>query len=461
VRRPGALAAAGLFAAAVAGGAALAAPSAPAATAAVAVKGACTSRAAAGCERCEITLGHQVELRPAGAALTASCPSMASGRYELDVKVPVKLVPPDNSASSAGAPAGGAPGAAGGTKQPTFFQVFASFGAQGRDERGRANAVLPETPQASWSWWNPSGMTVDRTEVVEIPQRAAIDVTFTLSDPQYYLPAEAERAAHRDGRLFIDRGAVMRLTRVPAQAAAQPAEVRDFSNATLARVVPGRATKAQVRALLGKPWRDMHHGDEENPANDVWDYRGQDASGSYLVHIEFDPHDIRDARRQDPAQGGIRCGNGCEGPAARSRQALAADLHRQHRHRAAIHALHTGSPRRLRAEHVQQWQVVLRDWYGERGHPMKRSQRLALCCCSPCTNAAVGGRLNRGQDPPVGRRGIAAISIRRAGADEQGRDYRVRPDLAGAGSYPGSDSVPDRPVVQQTGSQGGCTSRAS
>jgi hypothetical protein len=256
------------------------------------MKGACTSRAAAGCERCEITLGHEVELRAADASLTASCPSMASGRYELGVQVPVKLVPPENGASSAGAPPSGAPGAAGGTKRPTFFQVFASFGAQGRDARGLASTVLPETPRASWSWWNPSGMTVDRTATVEIPQRAAIDVTFTLSDPQYYFPAQAEGAAHRDGRLFVDPGTVMRLTRLPAQAATQPAAIRDFSAATLARIVPGRTTNAQVRKLLGEPWRDMHHGDEENPANDVWDYRGQDASGSYLVHIEFDPHNV-------------------------------------------------------------------------------------------------------------------------------------------------------------------------
>ena len=299
MRRLGALAAAGLLAAAAAtaepgaaAGGAEAAPSAPAATGAVAVKGACTSPAAAGCERCEITLGHEVELRAAATALTASCPSMASGRYELGVKVPVRLVPPNDSAGSGGVPPGGASGAAGGTKRPTFFQVFASFGVQARDERGRASAVLPDTPRASWSWWDPAGMTVDRTEVVEIPRRTAIDVTFTLSDPQYYRPAQAEGSAHLDGSLFIDHGTVVRLTRVPAQAASQPAEVRDFSNATLARVVPGRTTKAQVQRLLGKPWRDMLHGDEENPANDVWDYRGQDASGSYLVHIEFDPHDV-------------------------------------------------------------------------------------------------------------------------------------------------------------------------
>jgi len=135
-------------------------------------------------------------------------------------------------------------------------------------------------------------MTVDRTEVVEIPQRTAIDVTFTLTDPQYYWPAQAEGSAHRDGSLFIDRGTIIRLTRVPAQAAAQPAQARDISTATLARIVPGRTTKGQVQTLLGKPWRDMLHGDEEHPANDVWDYRGQDASGSYLLHIEFDPHDL-------------------------------------------------------------------------------------------------------------------------------------------------------------------------
>jgi hypothetical protein len=119
------------------------------------------------------------------------------------------------------------------------------------------------------------------------------------------VPTQAQGAAHHDGKLLIDRGTVMRLTRLPAQVAAQPSGVLDFSDATLARVVPGRTTKAQVRALLGEPWRDMLHGDEENPANDVWDYRGQNASGSYLVHIEFDPHNVVTLVAKIPHQAGF------------------------------------------------------------------------------------------------------------------------------------------------------------
>jgi hypothetical protein len=46
-------------------------------------------------------------------------------------------------------------------------------------------------------------------------------------------------------------------------------------------------------------------------------------------------------------------------------------------------------------------------------------------------------------------------TVRRAGADEQGRDYRVRPDLAGAGSYPGISRAPDRTALQQTAARGG------
>jgi hypothetical protein len=257
---------------------------------AAAVKGACTSRASAGCERCEIRLGHEVELPGADGALTASCSGMASGRYELAITVPVKLIAQQTDAKP----------------RPTFFQVFASFGAQQRDERGRTSAALPETPRASWSWWDPSGMTVDRTEVIDIPQRAAIEVTFTLNDAQYYLPAQAQGTAQRDGRLFINPGTVIRLTRAPAQAAvAQAAEARNFSDAVLARVVPGRTTKAQVRALLGEPWRDTRHGDEEHPANDVWDYRGRGADGTYLVHIEFDQRDIARLVAKIPEKSGV------------------------------------------------------------------------------------------------------------------------------------------------------------
>ena len=63
--------------------------------------------------------------------------------------------------------------------------------------------------------------------------------------------------------------------------------IREFSAETLAAVVPGRSTEKQVEALLGKPWR-TDAADEDEAIPESWDYRGKDADGIYLVHIEFD-----------------------------------------------------------------------------------------------------------------------------------------------------------------------------
>jgi hypothetical protein len=58
----------------------------------------------------------------------------------------------------------------------------------------------------------------------------------------------------------------------------------------LAKVVPG-ISKAQVKSLLGVPWRTVQYNDEEEVENEIWEYRGKDAQGAYRVHIEFDRHD--------------------------------------------------------------------------------------------------------------------------------------------------------------------------
>jgi outer membrane protein assembly factor BamE (lipoprotein component of BamABCDE complex) len=72
--------------------------------------------------------------------------------------------------------------------------------------------------------------------------------------------------------------------------------IRDFSDRTLAKVVPGHTTKADVEVLLGKPWRDTELDAEDvpqgDPSVDVWEYRGRDSHGTYRVHIEFDKHDV-------------------------------------------------------------------------------------------------------------------------------------------------------------------------
>jgi outer membrane protein assembly factor BamE (lipoprotein component of BamABCDE complex) len=60
----------------------------------------------------------------------------------------------------------------------------------------------------------------------------------------------------------------------------------------LAQVVPGKSTKARVKALLGTPWRVVQFNDcgeaMAGQSDETWDYRGRDAGGTFRVHIEFD-----------------------------------------------------------------------------------------------------------------------------------------------------------------------------
>ncbi|MFZ3238430.1 MAG: hypothetical protein WA417_15590 [Stellaceae bacterium] len=77
-----------------------------------------------------------------------------------------------------------------------------------------------------------------------------------------------------------------------ADDAADPGRPREFSAATLAKVTPGKTTQAQVERLLGKPWRTIFADDADEPGPVVWEYHGRDVSGAYLVHVEFDSHDI-------------------------------------------------------------------------------------------------------------------------------------------------------------------------
>jgi outer membrane protein assembly factor BamE (lipoprotein component of BamABCDE complex) len=61
----------------------------------------------------------------------------------------------------------------------------------------------------------------------------------------------------------------------------------------VAKILPGKSTKAQVESQLGKPYRiaqftDCGHSTTPPGQNDeVWDYRGKDAKGTYHLHIEF------------------------------------------------------------------------------------------------------------------------------------------------------------------------------
>jgi hypothetical protein len=77
---------------------------------------------------------------------------------------------------------------------------------------------------------------------------------------------------------------------VAAADAKPPAGIRAIDPQVLAKVVPG-ISKAQVKSLLGAPWRTVQYNDDEEVENEIWEYRGKDAQGAYRVHIEFDQHD--------------------------------------------------------------------------------------------------------------------------------------------------------------------------
>jgi hypothetical protein len=87
-------------------------------------------------------------------------------------------------------------------------------------------------------------------------------------------------------------GLCLVLTAGTAPDKAQPgaaAAARSIDPALLAKVVPG-ISKAQVKSLLGDPWRTVQYNDLDEVENEIWEYRGKDAHGTYRVHIEFDQH---------------------------------------------------------------------------------------------------------------------------------------------------------------------------
>ena len=95
-----------------------------------------------------------------------------------------------------------------------------------------------------------------------------------------------------------------------------PGIAREFSDATLAKVVPGQTTKAQVEALLGMPWRTTHSFKPHGSEPDVWEYRGRDSNGTYRVHVEFDSHNVTSLIAKIPGNTGQAPGRTAKTPPA-------------------------------------------------------------------------------------------------------------------------------------------------
>jgi hypothetical protein len=73
-----------------------------------------------------------------------------------------------------------------------------------------------------------------------------------------------------------------------------PSSASGISPQSLAKVVPDRSTKAEIKTLFGAPWRVVQFNDcgeaMEDQADETWEYRGSDASGTFRLHIEFNDH---------------------------------------------------------------------------------------------------------------------------------------------------------------------------
>jgi hypothetical protein len=64
----------------------------------------------------------------------------------------------------------------------------------------------------------------------------------------------------------------------------------------LAQIIPGVSTKADLRSLLGQPWRVVQFDDcgqaMAGQADETWEYRGTGPDGAYRVHVEFDDRGV-------------------------------------------------------------------------------------------------------------------------------------------------------------------------
>jgi hypothetical protein len=79
-----------------------------------------------------------------------------------------------------------------------------------------------------------------------------------------------------------------------AAAASEPGagtSIGTVSSRQWTKVVPG-LSKAQVRSLLGAPWRTVQYNDLDEVENEIWEYRGADSSGTFRIHIEFDRRNV-------------------------------------------------------------------------------------------------------------------------------------------------------------------------
>jgi hypothetical protein len=76
----------------------------------------------------------------------------------------------------------------------------------------------------------------------------------------------------------------------------EPANGRSLDRSAIAKIVPGQSTKAEIKSLLGEPWRVVQFNDcgeaMDDQADETWEYRDDGQDGSYRLHVEFDDRGV-------------------------------------------------------------------------------------------------------------------------------------------------------------------------
>jgi len=74
----------------------------------------------------------------------------------------------------------------------------------------------------------------------------------------------------------------------------------------VSRVKVGDSTRAQIKELLGTPWRTNNYGDcNVVDYQETWEYLGHDADGRFRISIEFDEAGTARIVAKTPAKGPV------------------------------------------------------------------------------------------------------------------------------------------------------------
>ncbi|HUJ24261.1 MAG TPA: outer membrane protein assembly factor BamE [Bryobacteraceae bacterium] len=80
----------------------------------------------------------------------------------------------------------------------------------------------------------------------------------------------------------------------------------EVSMEMVAKIKVGDTTGAQIRELLGTPWRTNNYGDcNVVDYQETWEYLGHDADGQFKINIEFDDTGIARIVAKIPPKGPI------------------------------------------------------------------------------------------------------------------------------------------------------------